>query len=746
MSKRPLSVRALWTACWLAAGGAVGLLAAEQPDLPQLLGGDRLPRYAQPDAVAAEAALKEVKEDDPPERVYGAWNVFCRTHFGAEAEPSLYDRFGRTLRLVDSGAWRHVSENSAALAWESNLPAVSFVEYGETAAYGRRSEPSDRAYYLHLHALTGLETGRAYHYRLVAVDERGNRFESPDATFETRAVPGAIYLPGDLPGPPYKLAQSNATYVLKQDLTVPGNAITTLRDGITLDLNGHTIRFAEKAPNAKEAHGIIAAGTHDKSAVPYQASNLRLLNGTIMQGSGGLVSSNRESKAFNAFKLTGREMEVAGLRVVYHAPQSWGAQMNHSAGRIGIHHCLFKDMGAKITNRHGSAVRTLGFVFPKESPNRFEIHHNLVARTRQNGLGLAHRLYHNEVYVDSWSINSFALQPESKPGVDAGEHFGNRVFATGFNPYGFGWAHENLRIHGNLIHMHGIDLKKRWIHKESWGDINCLEGMRVTNYGKGGQVRNNLRYWDNAIILRGGEDVELRGTGFYSDETIAGLVFSNNFVKVESLDTRTVRAACISPQGHAFKTNSLPVRYIDCRLESNIACARFGDSYGKGRNHRFERCAFVRLGRHPGFHTFVFDGGGYNGDHLLTDCTFGPGTAWDDVFWRSTSSLSDYSIAWTLALATAPRAEVSVRDAAGGPAGGGKADAAGRLDLPLTVCTVRPAEWTPLAAVTGGVRRASAERHQKERFAPHTVIVRADGRETRAEVDLTAPGTLRLVP
>lgn len=714
-------------------------VASVQADLASL------PRHARPDAVAAEAALKAVAADAAPEVVLDAWNAFCRTHFGAEAEPSLYARFGRELTLVDSGEWRHVSENSATLAWESNLPAVSFVEYGETNQYGQQTEPTDRPYYLHLHALTGLEPDRTYHCRLVAVDERGNRLVSPDRILSPRKVDGAVYVPGDLAGPPYKLDKADTTYVLTQDLVVPGNAIAALRDGITLDLNGHTVTFAEGATNAKDCHGIIAAGTHDKGKLPYQTTKFRVLNGTVRQGRGELLAANKESLAFNGLKLTGQDIEMAGVRVVYHAPQSWGAQVNHGRGKVVVHHCLFLDLGAKIVNRHGSGVRPLGFVFPKESPNAFELHHNLVARTRQNGLATAHGMVHNEVYVDSWSINSFALQPESKPGVDAGEHFGNKVFATGFNPYGFGWAHENLRIHDNLIHMHGIDLKARWIHMETWGDINCLEGVRVTNYGKGGQVRNNLHYWNNAIILRGGEDVELRGTGFYSDDSIQGLVFSNNLVKVESLDERTLRAACISPQGHASKPFSHPVLYADNVLESNIACVRFGDSYGKGRNHRFVRNVFRRLGDHPGFHTLVFDGGGYNGDHRLLDCVFEPGTAPDDVLWRSTSSLSDYSVAWTLSLTTAPGAQVAVVDAAGGVAFDGVADPQGRLDVPLVVHTVRPIEWKPGVGPEQQCK-ATPEGHQKQAFAPHRVTVRAGGKTAEREVMLEGPLALTLLP
>ena len=128
------------------------------------------------------------------QRVYDEFNDFCLKNFGAEKEPLIYEKVGRDLKFMDDGAFRHVSETSACIGWETNLPARSHVEYGPTAEYGSKTADEERPFYMHVHYLKGLEPGKTYHYRLVSVDERGNRIAGPDATLTPRKIEGAIYL------------------------------------------------------------------------------------------------------------------------------------------------------------------------------------------------------------------------------------------------------------------------------------------------------------------------------------------------------------------------------------------------------------------------------------------------------------------------------------------------------------------------------------------------------------------------
>jgi len=103
------------------------------------------------------------------------------------------------LEVAAGSTWRYVSQRSAVIAWQTNLPASSFVEFGETNQYGRKTALPERHFYLHLHYLKGLEPGTTYHCRLAAIDERKNTLLSKDVTFTTNVMAEAVRIPGDIP-------------------------------------------------------------------------------------------------------------------------------------------------------------------------------------------------------------------------------------------------------------------------------------------------------------------------------------------------------------------------------------------------------------------------------------------------------------------------------------------------------------------------------------------------------------------
>src|SRR5690606_11620232 len=155
-------------------------------------------------------------------------------------------------------------------------------------------------------------------------------------------------------------------------------------------------------------------------------------------------------------------------------------------------------------------------------------------------------------------------------------------------------------------------------------------------------------YSGNLILMRGKDGAELQGTRFFSDTSIEGLVFHDNIVKVESLDAKTQKVAPIVAQGHYTKLDSKPIYYRNNRLISNLVLVQFGDSYGKGNNHQFENCTFVRIGDRKDFRTFGFGGAFFNLGHAIVDGRFEGGARPDDVRWDETGSQSCYEIRWTL--------------------------------------------------------------------------------------------------
>ena len=76
----------------------------------------------------------------------------------------------------------------ATIAWSSNEPADSLVQYGTTTVYGSSSPIDPTPVYDHSIAITGLAASTLYHYRVTSRDGAGNVTTSADATFTTSSV------------------------------------------------------------------------------------------------------------------------------------------------------------------------------------------------------------------------------------------------------------------------------------------------------------------------------------------------------------------------------------------------------------------------------------------------------------------------------------------------------------------------------------------------------------------------------
>ncbi len=688
-------------------------------------------------ADAKPSFAADAKDDAAAADQYASFVTFANAHFTANADQLYYQFLGDTLNFVEQGGWTHASVHSAVIACETSLPAKVVIDYGLTAEYGQQVEAGERMFFNHIRYLRNLEPGKTYHYRITATDVRGKTAESEDRTFTTSTMDRAIAVPGTLQGPPYVLDQANATYVLTEDLRTPDAAIAIVADGITLDLNGHTVTFAtEGTQPARQNNGIIVA--RDPSAeVPALVAGVRVLNGTVVRGRSAPMAEHRKSTfGFNNLSMSLKDAEIAGVTVDYddHTPQAWGGVIWNPEGKLDIHHNVFIDRGSKIGNRHGAGVRPLGITYKQDTPsNDVTYRNNLIERTRQNGLNHGQWFTHNEIYVDSFSTNSFAMQPK---GTGA-RIVGNRVFGTGFNPYALGWAHFDMKALNNFIHMHGINAKSRW--HEDWGDISMCEGFRVTNYGKGGQERADLEYANNCILIRGGDGSELRGTGFFSDVSIKNLTFHDNIVKVEALDEKTLSAACISAHGqHTNADTALPVVYSNNTLISNICNIRWADKYGKGQNHQVKNTRLVKVGNNPNYHTFNVEGTYWAANNKVIDCEFGPGTRYNDVMWFTTSGKSFYDVCWTLKVNAPAGSSVVITDALGERVFEGPVGTDGVVAVPLVQARISPPEKYKKQVRTAGCREVP--------HTPHEVAVTVNGKTKTAKANMTQQRTLQYGP
>ena len=382
--------------------------------------------------------------ETPPEYLYSLFNRFCLTHFGAGADPVVYNTFGDVLKETVDSEWSYISERSAVMAWSTNLPAKGYVEYGQSASYGNKSELPERFFYTHIHYLKHLKENTSYHYRLVSIDEKGRRLMSEDRVFQTKNIPGAIHIPEDMGNPPYNLDRNNAVYVVTEDIVADRNAFNISANGITLDLGGHTVIHANSLINDLDYEDAEKSGTGIRMYTGKEQSGLRILNGFIKQGKADnnseytpakrMVHPSEErkkllghnmSKGLNSIELTNcSDVEIAGITAEYRLSQTWGMQFTGSGGTFNIHHNICLDKGTLMFSRHGDGgSRSIGFRGADGKDiahihNDFTLHHNLIKRTRQNGINIAQKIVENEIYVDSWVCELFCYL--SPPGGSAG--------------------------------------------------------------------------------------------------------------------------------------------------------------------------------------------------------------------------------------------------------------------------------------------------------------------------------------
>jgi len=667
----------------------------------------------------SETLMETLQADNTADVVYETFENFAKTHFGALITPQIYKKFGYDLKIVKASKWQHISRYSSVIAWETNLPAKTSIEYNKQGGNAQTTEISERYFYNHIHYLKNLDPNTIYIYRMRSIDEKGQTIITA-GTFTTGLQGEVIEIPGDLGEPPYILDKSNVTYLLTEDITADSGAINLTGGPVILDLGGNTITFANKIHDEYDIYNM------NKNGMGIFRNNYNLPEGKITIKNGFLTQSNTENApittgGFNPIYINNQEnFEIAGISLNFHTPQTYGMYLRYPKGKVNIHHNIFKDRGARITNRHGSSGgRSIFFQYSEKGVNNYAIHHNLIKRTRQNGFSQAQNIYNNEIYVDSWSTNSFAIQPHSENSVDAGNILNNRIFLTGYHAIGIAWAHENMLVDNNFIHMEGINTNKnRWY--ESFGDQNSLNGLRITNYGAGGQVRNNLHYTNNLIIGNARHGSMIRGTELFGDYSITNTLVDNSIIEINAEDDETTRVSAVVTQGTSSKESN-PTYYKDSVLSSNITNVRFGDNYGKGYNHHFYNVTFNKTGNNPNYHTFIFDGGYSRNGHVIRDPIFTNGARYDDVYWEKTGDLSAYSIEWTLSISAEIGEEIEIYDVDNNLVFNEIVSDFGKVNIPLSEVTIRPKQWT-IDSHGSGVKEKTE--HQKIMHTPHRILIK----------------------
>lgn len=665
-------------------------------------------------------AATEVSAD-----AYDDYAAFASANFGAEKEPLIYDKVGHDLRVIPEGSWSYISVYSAAIAWETNLPARTRVEYGTTQAYGSFTEWSDRHYYVHLHHVTDLLPQTTYHHRLVSEDERGNTVYGEDRTFTTDSLGDRIRIPQDFPDGTTKFIcdRPDTTYLLTQDITVDGRAIEVAAKNITIDLGGRTIIYNNAHvpvdPIAGNFWDYINQSAYGVWIKPYMNGSQNIFNGTIKQGIGN-DPANEQGIGFSPIYWTSSTGDIAGVSIEYSGNQITGMHAHYSKSETRIHHNIITDRGTEMINRHQGCSAIGG------TPQVFN---NLIRRARQRGFTSCNA-HNNEIHLDSWATNSIGIGVIEDP---QDPYSGNRILGTGYHVVALGWNLNDtadVTFEDNIIQLVGIAPTGRSME---YDEQTSLNGIRITQYGGGSDNYDNWVYKNNLIsihvkgsaVINGKVNAcQGRGVQIASDPYITNVVFRNNIVKVtaDESDPNITNASCVVTQGLEDRWETAnPIVYCGNTFIGNLTNVRFGDYYSSGSNHYFKDNRFVKIGNHARYSTLY---GGFwiyaSCGHRLIDNSFEGGAAYDDVTWSGTGR-RNYTVGWTLDLTTNPGASVIVMGPDGEVEFSGTADAQGHAYPELDQWLFQPTSTNTNEAISRNPSTIIVSQGDLSATAPYSV-------------------------
>lgn len=344
---------------------------------------------------------------------------------GCTAQDSLFAR-----------EWTYASRTSAVIYWQlADIAeaATSYVEYGPSDALGSRTEATREARGAQFHRLTGLAPESSYSYRLVTIDAAGNETRSPIRTLATIAMPEAIPVPGDLPGPPYILDQPGATYILTGDVSAPGGVFVIEAPDITLDLDGHTVTFGNDTDG--QVQGVLAACEGPAT----------ICNGHIVQGARCKDYSTAVSSRWRP-----QPTEIFGISTDVYLRCGYPVKFLGAAKGARIHHNRLYSRVTEIESRHypGNDLLRLDI-----DGGDCEISDNILTEGCHVGLRLTGKgpdvsVHHNDIRHHQQYVNGYAIAA-SCAGADI-HH--NRVTSTG---RGIHLTAEGIDLHDNHLDLRG---------------------------------------------------------------------------------------------------------------------------------------------------------------------------------------------------------------------------------------------------------------------------------------------------
>jgi chitodextrinase len=119
----------------------------------------------------------------------GSYNKLCYLTISSQATPPP----DTAPPIISGVAVSAMTESTATIAWNTNEPADSQVDYGLSSSYGNTTPLDPSMVVSHSRTIQGLLPNTTYHFRVKSRDAAGNLAASQDLSFTT---------PGQAPPPP----------------------------------------------------------------------------------------------------------------------------------------------------------------------------------------------------------------------------------------------------------------------------------------------------------------------------------------------------------------------------------------------------------------------------------------------------------------------------------------------------------------------------------------------------------------
>ncbi|SEC43608.1 IPT/TIG domain-containing protein [Terriglobus roseus] len=334
------------------------------------------------------------------------------------------------------------------------------------------------------------------------------------------------------------LSSANTTYVLQNDVQSAGTCFGITADNVTLNLNGHVIKYAN-SDSSRANYGVLVADCWDTqlSGIPSNLcggshKNPTILNGTITQGS----AAAPQSHAIRLGQATTQASQTMHDLTINIAAQDTSAIYDqYPPGNTSIYNIVINDAVTAVSNRDqllGYPIR-LDYGGSTVGTNAQDVVHDVTCNGSPQGCivsGGALLAYNNKgklgpsQYVGGYGIFL---------GGNNSEAYGNSF--TGATR-GFEIEGSNVKLHDNTLAIQDSATVHDPGHNPDGCEIDGTYGIRVKAYAPG-IVPTNVSITNNNITVTAGpcQAQGLRFTDLTGSESIT--VANNTFSVVQAGST-----------------------------------------------------------------------------------------------------------------------------------------------------------------------------------------------------------------